>query len=94
MPTTRIYFDIEKDLEFARRGMGFLETGREIGYIIVMHWMSIAYNGWTDWHYAAFSEKTGKLLKGQISSLGGVTANGRSYKFSFEDSYGQTVYIE
>lgn len=86
--------EINNDIVYEHRGMAFLDSGREIGYVIVLKYYSISSNGWTDWKRAAFFERTGKCLCDEVryeeSSI-----NGRKYQYCFkEEKMGETYYIE
>lgn len=88
---------IDSDIEYIHRGMSFEEeTGREIGYVIILKYLHISSNGWTEWYYAAFSERGHKCVSPKVDFYGKpqVAPNGRFFACKFKDSFDKTICVE
>ena len=81
-------------LSLEHRGMAFTDSGRELGYLIIVRVDFINPQGYSDCELEIFAEAMGQSMDVDVFCKSGTTPNGRKYKYYFTDTYGQKVYVE
>ena len=81
-------------LSLEHRGMAFTDSGRELGYLIIVSVDYINTRGYSQTDYEVFAEAMGQSMDVDVNRKSGTTESGRTYKYYFTDTYGQKVYIE
>lgn len=81
-------------LSLEHRGMAFTDSGRELGYLIIVSVDYINIRGYSERDYEVFAEAMGQSMDVDVFCKSGTTPNGRKYKYYFTDTYGQKVYVE
>ena len=78
-------------LSLEHRGMAFTDSGRELGYLIIVCVTYINTRGYSQNEFEVFAEAMGQSMDVNVIGKSGTTPNGRKYKYYFTRKGGATM---